>query len=49
MEHKQEVCENRVLRRLFGPKKNEVTGGWGRLHNEELYNLGSSPSTIRMM
>jgi hypothetical protein len=33
-----------VLRRIFGPKRDEVTGGWRKLHNEELYNLYSSPS-----
>jgi hypothetical protein len=43
------VFENRVLRRMFGPKRDEVTGGWGKLHNEELHNLYSSPSIIRMI
>jgi hypothetical protein len=43
------VFENRVLRRIFGPKKDQVTGGWRRLHNEELRNLYSSPSIIRMI
>jgi hypothetical protein len=43
------VFENRVLRRIFGPKRNEVTGGWRKLHNEELHNLYSSPSIIRMI
>jgi hypothetical protein len=43
------VFENRVLRRIFGPKRDEVTGGWGKLHNEELHNLYSSPSIIRMI
>jgi hypothetical protein len=38
-----------VLRRIFGPKRDEVTGGWRKLHNEELHNLYSSPSTIRMI
>jgi hypothetical protein len=38
-----------VLRRIFGPKRDEVTGGWRKLHNEELYNLYSSPSIIRMI
>jgi hypothetical protein len=33
------VIENRALRRIFGPKKDEVTGGWRKLHNEELYDL----------
>jgi hypothetical protein len=36
-----------VLIRIFGPKRDEVTGGWRKLHNEELYNLYSSPSIIR--
>jgi hypothetical protein len=38
-----------VLRRLFGPKRDGVTGGWRKLHNEELYNLYSSPSIIRII
>jgi hypothetical protein len=42
------VFEKRVLRRIFGPKRNEVTRGWRKLHNEELHNLYSSPSTIRV-
>jgi hypothetical protein len=42
------VFENRVLRRIFEPKKDEVTGGWRKLHNEELHKLYSSPSIIRM-
>jgi hypothetical protein len=37
-----------VLRRIFGPKIHEVTGGWRQLHNEELRNMYSSPSIIRM-
>jgi hypothetical protein len=37
------------LRRIFGPKRDEVTGGWRKLHNEELHNLYSSPSIIRMV
>jgi hypothetical protein len=40
------VFENRVLRRIFGPKSHEVTGGWRKLHNEELHGLYSSPSII---
>jgi hypothetical protein len=36
-------------RRIFGPKRDEVTGGWRKLHNEELHNLYSSPSIIRMI
>jgi hypothetical protein len=39
----------RVLRRIFGPKRGEVTGGWIKLHNEELHNLYSSPSIIRII
>jgi hypothetical protein len=39
----------RVLRRIFGPKRDEVTGVWRKLHNEELLNLYSSPSIIRMI
>jgi hypothetical protein len=41
------VFENRVLRRIFGPKRDEVTGGWRKLYNEELHNLYSSPDIIR--
>jgi hypothetical protein len=43
------VFENRVLRRIFGPKRDEVTGDWRKLHNEELYNLNSSTGIIRVM
>jgi hypothetical protein len=43
------VFENRVLRRIFGPKRDEVTRGWRKLHNEELHNLYSSPSIIRVI
>jgi hypothetical protein len=43
------VFENRVLRRIFGPKRDEVTEDWRKLHNEDLHNLYSSPSIIRMM
>jgi hypothetical protein len=48
-EHRLRVFENRVLLRIFGPKRDEVTGGWRKLHNEELLNLHSSPNTIRMI
>jgi hypothetical protein len=41
------VFENRVLRRIFGPKREEVAGGWRRLHNEELHNLCTSQNVIR--
>jgi hypothetical protein len=47
-EHRLRVFENRVLRRIFAPKRDEVTGGWRKLHNEELHNLYSPPSIIRM-
>jgi hypothetical protein len=47
--HRLNVFENRVLRRIFGQKRDEVTGGWRKLHNEELHNLYSSPSIIRMI
>jgi hypothetical protein len=43
------VFENRVLRRIFGLKRDEVTGEWRKLHNEELHDLYSSPSIIRIM
>jgi hypothetical protein len=43
------VFENRVLRRIFGPKRNEVTREWRKLHNEELRDLYSSPSIIRII
>jgi hypothetical protein len=41
--HRLRVFEKRVLRRIFGPKRDEVTGGWRKLHNEELHGLYSSP------
>jgi hypothetical protein len=47
--HRLSEFENRVLRRIFGPKRDEVTEGWRKLHNEELHNLYSSPSIIRMI
>jgi hypothetical protein len=43
------VFKNRVLRTVFGPKRDGVTGGWRKLHNEELHNLYSSPSIIRII
>jgi hypothetical protein len=43
------VFVNRVLRRIFGPKRNEVTGEWRQLHNKELHDLYSSPSIIRII
>jgi hypothetical protein len=43
------VFEIRVLRRIFGPKKDGVTGGWRKLYNKELHNMYSSPSIIRII
>jgi hypothetical protein len=43
------VFENRVLRRIFGPKRDEVTGEWRKLHNEELSDLYASPSIIKII
>jgi hypothetical protein len=43
------VFENRVLRGVFGPKRDEVTGEWRKLHNEKLHDLYSSPSIIRII
>jgi hypothetical protein len=43
------VFEHRVLRRIFRPKRDEVTGEWKKLHNEELHYLNSSPSIIRII
>jgi hypothetical protein len=47
--HRLRVFENRVLRKIFGPKSNEVTGGWRKLHNEKLRDLDYSSSIIRMI
>jgi len=43
------VFENRVLRRIFGPKRDEVTGEWRKLHNEDLNDLYSSPNIVRVI
>jgi hypothetical protein len=48
-EHRLRVFENMVLRRMFGPRRDEVTGEWKKLHNEELHILYSSPNVIRQI
>jgi hypothetical protein len=48
-ERRLRVFENRVLRGIFGPKRDEVTGEWRKLHNEELNDLYCSPSIVRMI
>jgi hypothetical protein len=48
-EHRLRMFEDRVLRRIFGPKRKEVTGGWRKLHGEELRHLCSSPSIVRII
>jgi hypothetical protein len=48
-EHRLRVFENRVLRRTFGPKRDEVTGQWSKLHNKELHDLYSSPNIVRVI
>jgi hypothetical protein len=48
-EHRLRVFENRVLRRIFGPKRDEVIGEWRKLHSKELRDLYSSPSIIRII
>jgi hypothetical protein len=48
-EHRLRVFENRLLRRIFGPKRDEMTGYCRKLHNEELHGLYSSPSIIRVI
>jgi hypothetical protein len=48
-EHRLRVFENRMLRRIFGPKRYGVIGGWRKLHNEELHNLYCSPGIIRVI
>jgi hypothetical protein len=48
-EHRLRVFEKRVLRNIFGPKIDEVIGGWRKLHNEEHHNLYFSPSIIRIV
>jgi hypothetical protein len=48
-EHRLRVSENKVLRRIFGAKRDEVTGNWRKQHSEELHNLYFSPNIIRMI
>jgi hypothetical protein len=48
-EYRTRVFENRVVRRIFGPKRDRMTGGWRKLHNEELHNVYSSPSIIKII
>jgi len=48
-EHGLRLFENRVLRRIFGPKRDKVTGEWGKLHNEELNDLYCSPNIVRLI
>jgi hypothetical protein len=47
-EHRLRVCGTKVLRRIFGPKRQEETGGWRKLHNDELYSLYSASHFIRV-
>ena len=48
-ERRLRVFENRVLRRVFGPKRDEVTGEWRKLHNDELRDLYSLPNIVRVV
>jgi hypothetical protein len=47
--HRLRAFENRVLRRIFGPKREEVAGGWRRLHNAEFHNLYAKPNIINVI
>jgi hypothetical protein len=48
-EQRLRIFENRVVRKIFGPKRDEVIGGWRKLHNEEFHNLYCSPRIIRII
>jgi hypothetical protein len=48
-EHRLKAFENRILRRIFGPKRDGLTGGWIKLHNEDLHDLWLTPSIIRII
>jgi hypothetical protein len=48
-EQRLRMFENMVLRKIFGPKRDDVTGEWRKLHNKELHNLYSSPNIIRQV
>jgi hypothetical protein len=48
-EHRLKVFENRVLRRIFGPKRDEVTGEWRKLHNEEFHDLYCLPNIVQVI
>jgi hypothetical protein len=49
VKHRLRVFEDRVLRRIFGPKREDVAGGWIRLHDEELHNLYAAPDIVRVI
>jgi hypothetical protein len=49
VEHRLRVFKNRVLRRMFGPEREKVIGGWRRLHNEEFHNLYTSENIVRVI
>jgi hypothetical protein len=48
-QHRLRVSENRVLRRIFGPEREELSGGWRRLHNEQLHYLYTSLNIIKVI